>query len=379
MPASKLEVLIKLLRQKITEYGRTNRIASQKYQDMLEETIRKYHERRKFLSEQEAGATQEETAETIIRDATQQALHIMDSLKADKESFRKLGLTFEEKAFYDILIHLRDKYNFDYGEDRMVDGITVNDKCKRLARMVREIIETNSSFADWLNNRRVRDQLKQDIKICLVKNGYPPRYTPEVFREVMVQVENYRQNSQENIAVHHTTVDEAKLTPLWNKDSHDDVMLKVAEDFETHKRDTIDKRIIDVFDDDATILIGCYKNKEHLEWIKQHGIYNIRLGSRRGSADADEELFQQAKYLVLYNPRKLNDLTVYDITGGRKMTGEELAAIGYPTKKPQGKQYMTFIITPTERDVRLLTNMQLIEKLKENMKRDKNNPAFLVP
>ena len=346
---------------------------------MLEETIRKYHERRKFLSEQEAGATQEETAETIIRDATQQALHIMDSLKADKESFRKLGLTFEEKAFYDILIHLRDKYNFDYGEDRKVDGITVNDKCKRLARMVREIIETKSSFADWLNNRRVRDQLKQDIKICLVKNGYPPRYTPEVFREVMVQVENYRQNNQENIAVHHTTVDEAKLTPLWNKDSHDDVILKVAEDFETHKRDTIDKRIIDVFDDDATILIGCYKNKEHLEWIKQHGIYNIRLGSRRGSADADEELFQQAKYLVLYNPRKLNDLTVYDITGGREMTGEELAAIGYPTKKPQGKQYMTFIITPTERDVRLLTNMQLIEKLKENMKRDKNNPAFLVP
>lgn len=379
MPASKLEVLIKRLRQKITEYGRTNRIASQKYQDMLEETIRKYHERRKFLSEQEAGATQEETAETIIRDATQQALHIMDSLKADKESFRKLGLTFEEKAFYDILIHLRDKYNFDYGEDRKVDGITVNDKCKRLARMVREIIETKSSFADWLNNRRVRDQLKQDIKICLVKNGYPPRYTPEVFREVMVQVENYRQNNQENIAVHHTTVDEAKLTPLWNKDSHDDVILKVAEDFETHKRDTIDKRIIDVFDDDATILIGCYKNKEHLEWIKQHGIYNIRLGSRRGSADADEELFQQAKYLVLYNPRKLNDLTVYDITGGREMTGEELAAIGYPTKKPQGKQYMTFIITPTERDVRLLTNMQLIEKLKENMKRDKNNPAFLVP
>jgi type I restriction enzyme R subunit len=36
--------------------------------------------------------------------------------------------------------------------------------------------------------------LKQDIKICLVKNGYPPQYTPEVFREVMEQVENFKEN-----------------------------------------------------------------------------------------------------------------------------------------------------------------------------------------
>ena len=57
MPASKLEMLIKLLRQQITEYGKTNKVASKKYQELLEETIRQYHERRKFLSEQEAGAT----------------------------------------------------------------------------------------------------------------------------------------------------------------------------------------------------------------------------------------------------------------------------------------------------------------------------------
>ena len=101
---------------------------------------------------------------------------------------------FEEKAFYDILIHLRDKNNFEYGEDREVDGIVVNDKCKSLACKIRDIIDAKSSFADWLNNQRVRDQLKQDLKICLVKNGYPPRYTPEVFREVMEQVENFKEN-----------------------------------------------------------------------------------------------------------------------------------------------------------------------------------------
>ena len=160
----------------------------------MEATIKEYHQRRKFLSEQEAGETQEATAESIIKNATEQALNILNGMQADRESFRKLGLTFEEKAFYDILIHLRDKYNFVYGEDKKVDGIVVNEKCKGLARKIRDIIDTKSSFADWLNNVRVRDLLKLDIKICLVKNGYPPQYTPEVFREVMDQVENFREN-----------------------------------------------------------------------------------------------------------------------------------------------------------------------------------------
>ena len=196
MPASKLELLIKMLRQQITEYSKTNQVAAKKFQELLEETIKQYHERRKFLSEQEAGATQEETADNIIKEATDQALSILNGMKADRESFRKLGLTFEEKAFYDILIALRDKNNFVYGEDKTVDGIVINDKCKSLASKIREIIDAKSSFADWLNNQRVREQLKQDIKICLVKNGYPPQYTPEVFREVMEQVENFKENQE---------------------------------------------------------------------------------------------------------------------------------------------------------------------------------------
>ena len=195
MPASKLEMLIKLLRSQISEYGRVNQIASKKFQEMLEETIKQYHERRKFLSEEEAGATQDQTAEDIIKEATEQALAILNGMKADRESFRKLGLTFEEKAFYDILIALRDKNNFVYGEDKTVDGIVINEKCKSLARKIKEIVDAKSSFADWLNNQRVREQLKLDIKICLVKNGYPPQYTPEVFREVMDQVENFNENS----------------------------------------------------------------------------------------------------------------------------------------------------------------------------------------
>lgn len=194
MPASKLELLIKMLRKQIKEYSKTNQMAAKKFQEMLEETIKQYHERRKHLSAEEAGEAQEYTSEEIIKNATEQALKILNDMHTDRESFRKVGLTFEEKAFYDILMALRDQYNFEYGENKTIDGIVVNDKCKSLAKKIKEIIDTKSSFADWLNNQIIRDQLKFDIKVCLIKNGYPPQYSPEVFRKVMEQVENFEEN-----------------------------------------------------------------------------------------------------------------------------------------------------------------------------------------
>jgi len=194
MPATKLEMLVKMLRKQIMEYGRINQVAAKKFQEMLEKTIEEYHERRKHLSSEEAGATQEEASEDIIKNATEQALAILREMNANKESFRKIGLTFEEKAFYDILVSLRNQYDFEYGTDKPVDGVVINDKCKELAKKVKEIIDTKSSFADWLNNQNVRDQLKLEIKICLIKNGYPPQYSPEVFSKVMEQVENFEEN-----------------------------------------------------------------------------------------------------------------------------------------------------------------------------------------
>ena len=195
LPATKLEVLIKMIRKEIKEYGKTNKLAAQTFQEMLEKTIEEYHERRKTLSAEEASDAQKHAVNDIIASITKQALEILQQLNESRDSFRKMGLTFEEKAFYDILIALRDQYNFEYGIDEEKDGIVINNKCKILAQKVKEIIDTKSSFADWLNNENVRNQLKLDIKICLVKNGYPPQYSPEVFTKVMEQVENFEENA----------------------------------------------------------------------------------------------------------------------------------------------------------------------------------------
>ena len=198
MPATRLEMLIKILRRAIYDYARTNLIAAKRFKDMLEDTIKHYHERRKHLSHDEAGTAQEETVEKIIESATEQALRILRDMKADRESFREVGLTFEEKAFYDILTVLRDKYNFEYGDDKRTSGgAAVNEKCKSLAVKIKQILDDKTLYSDWLNNQLVRDRLKFAVKVCLIKNGYPPQYSPNVFREVMKQVNNFESNRAE--------------------------------------------------------------------------------------------------------------------------------------------------------------------------------------
>jgi type I restriction enzyme R subunit len=192
LPATKLEVLIKMLRKSIKEYKDTNKIAAEKYEELLKKTLDEYHNRRASLSSQEATETQTEAVNSIIRNATQQALDILSKLGEDKDSFRKLGLTFEEKAFYDILMHLRDKYNFEFGVDKKVGSVIINDKCKVLAQKIKELIDVQSSFTDWLNNTNVKADLNQKIFFCLINNGYPPQHNDEVFDQVMGQVENFK-------------------------------------------------------------------------------------------------------------------------------------------------------------------------------------------
>lgn len=195
LPATRLEVLIKMLRKSISQYKNTNKIAAEKFEELLQKTIDEYHNRRAKLSSEEASAAQRDAVDEIIRNATQQALDILNKLGEDKNSFRSLGLTFEEKAFYDILMHLRDTHNFEYGEDKRSGSFIINEKCKSLAKKVKELIDTKSSFADWLTNGNVRAELNQELFFLLDENGYPPEWNDEVFDQVLDQVENYKQHS----------------------------------------------------------------------------------------------------------------------------------------------------------------------------------------
>jgi len=111
----------------------------------------------------------------------------------------------------------------------------------------------------------------------------------------------------------------------------DEIYQQAAEPYEIYQRNILKE----------TILIGCYRDKKHLEWILSNHLYNIRLGGRKGSVPDQPECFANAVRLYLYNLKDTSKVSVYEIKRNQEMSGKELSELGYPRKSP-GKQYMVF-------------------------------------
>jgi type I site-specific deoxyribonuclease, hsdR family len=64
-----------------------------------------------------------------------------------------------------------------------------NDKCKDLAKRVKELINVLSSFTNWLNNDDIREDLNKKIFFCQRANGYSLQYNTKALAQVMKQMD----------------------------------------------------------------------------------------------------------------------------------------------------------------------------------------------
>lgn len=186
MPNTKFQLLVKLLNRAIREYSRINKVQAEKFAKLLGDTIDDYNTRDKLTFTNEVATDTvhaiSEAVEEKVASLTDKLLEIFRDLNADKEEFKNLGITFEEKAFYDILVDLRDKHKFEYA----------GEKCITLAQKIKELIDGTSLYADWINNDNLKSQLASDLTMLIYKEGYPPEWDEEVFNRVLEQVENYK-------------------------------------------------------------------------------------------------------------------------------------------------------------------------------------------
>lgn len=155
--------------------------------------------------------------------------------------------------------------------------------------------------------------------------------------------------------------------------------LMAAAPFVRYKWKGFDQSIRDFFDNDQTILVGCYKGKKYREWIDAHRLYNIRMGKAKGSMEANRELFDSTSLLVLYEVGKPDKLSAYKIVGHQKINKEELIEMGYPNKEPR-KNYMSFSLEPLDMDLTFLVEHHLIERIIElDADHAKGTPIFIEP
>lgn len=178
LPITKFNALLKLLRKAISAYGRTNKVKAIEFDERLRKVVDDYNSRDKLVFTSEV-------VSDFVNGLSDQLLQILKDLQEDQSSFEKMGISFEEKAFYDILVKVRDDHGFPYADE----------KCVILAKKIKELVDDKAQFADWSTRDDIKNQLNMELTVLLYKNGYPPEWDEEVFEKVMEQAENFKRYS----------------------------------------------------------------------------------------------------------------------------------------------------------------------------------------
>lgn len=176
LPNTKIKLLQKLLAKAIDDIRKVNKMMGIDFSKRMQTLVEKYNERK------ESDVLRSE----VLEDFTDEIIDLYYALKKEKESFKDLGIDFEEKAFYDILKALAIKYDFVYPEDKLVP----------LAKQVKDVVDDKAKYTDWSKRDDLKAELKADLIILLAENDYPPVDRDEVYKEIFEQAENFKKYSK---------------------------------------------------------------------------------------------------------------------------------------------------------------------------------------
>ena len=153
-----LQLLEKLLKERIRKYERTNVVQSQKFSDMLNMALSNYLK---------GMLTNEEVIEELLKMAAE--------IKKTEEEGNELGLTVEEKAFYDALSSpagIREAYT--------------DEQFVMLTKELTEQLRKNRTI-DWNKKESARAKMRVLVKRLLKKYKYPPEGQEQALQVVMEQ------------------------------------------------------------------------------------------------------------------------------------------------------------------------------------------------
>lgn len=172
LPNTKIKVLQWLLSQAIDEYKKVNRIMGMEFSERLKRVVEQYNNRRR----------DEAFANEVLDDVAEQLAKLLEELKLEKDSFKAMGIDYEEKAFYDILKAVAKKYEFEYPEDKMIE----------LSKRIKMIVDDKAKYTDWSTREDIKATLQVDLILLLDEFDYPPVTIDDVYKEVLEQAENFK-------------------------------------------------------------------------------------------------------------------------------------------------------------------------------------------
>lgn len=160
-----VQLLEKLLKERIRNYERTNVVQSKKFSDLMNQALSNYIK---------GMLTNEEVIEELLKMA--------QKIKQDEEEGNELGLSNEEKAFYDALSSpegIKEAYS--------------SEQFKALTIALAEQLRKNRTI-DWNKKDSARASMRRIIKRLLREYHYPPEGYEQALSTVMKQCEKWAED-----------------------------------------------------------------------------------------------------------------------------------------------------------------------------------------
>lgn len=162
-----VELLTKLLKERIRQQQKTNITQSDLFSDMLSRSLSNYL---KGL------LTNEEVIQELLKMAQQ--------MKHAEDEGNDLGLTSEEKAFYDAL-STPEGVRQAYSDEEFV----------ALTKELTELLHTNRTI-DWNRKESARAKMRVLVKRLLKKYKYPPEGAKKALETVMRQCDHWADDDE---------------------------------------------------------------------------------------------------------------------------------------------------------------------------------------
>lgn len=164
-----VEILKKLLKGVVAGYKHTNVVQSAKFSELLSQALSMYLK---------GMLTNEEVINELINIALQ--------MKSAQEQGNDLGLTDEEKAFYDALTQ----------QEKVREAYT-NEQFIALTKELTETLRKNRTI-DWNKKESAQADMRRLVKRLLRKYQYPPEGQEKALETVMAQCEQWSDEEYES-------------------------------------------------------------------------------------------------------------------------------------------------------------------------------------
>jgi type I restriction enzyme R subunit len=182
-----VKLLENLLKKRVREVSRNNLVKGKLFSDLFSGTLNKYIN---------GMLTNEEVIQELLKLAE-------EMMKAENEG-NDMGLTKEEKAFYDALT-----------QPQAVKDFYSNEELVNLTKELTEMLRRNRTI-DWNRRESERANMRRLVKRLLKKYKYPPEEAENALLIVFSQCEQWAENQEEfkdnifgsNIFTGYKTVDE---------------------------------------------------------------------------------------------------------------------------------------------------------------------------